>query len=120
MAAERQPVTHLIPRSWPPENLQIVAASGCVLRTADGSELLDAASGGLAATLGYGVPEVTEAIIERARKLQFAHSGHFATEAAERYACCSLVAPPLVATESQIDRIIKAASATWARGRRIN
>lgn len=87
MAAERQPVTHLIPRSWPPENLQIVAASGCVLRTADGSELLDAASGGLAATLGYGVPEVTEAIIEQARKLQFAHSGHFSGSTCPPAAC---------------------------------
>lgn len=86
MSTDKQPVSHLIPRTWPPEDLRIVAANGCVLRTDDGSELLDAASGGLAATLGYGVPEVTAAIIEQARKLQFAHSGHFTTEATELYA----------------------------------
>lgn len=53
MSTDKQPVSHLIPRTWPPEDLRIVAANGCVLRTDDGSELLDAASGGLARHLSY-------------------------------------------------------------------
>jgi len=86
MTEHEQSTRHLIPRSWPPESIGIASANGCVLRTAAGDELLDAASGALAATLGYAVPELTEALVTQAGKLQFAHSGHFATETVERYA----------------------------------
>jgi len=84
--ADDWPDAHLISRGWPPQALRVVAASGCTIRLQDGRELLDGASGALAATLGYGAPEVTEAIITQARQLQFVHSGHLSAETTERYA----------------------------------
>lgn len=78
--------SHLLPRGWPPARIEAVDAEGCVLRLADGSELLDAASGALAVTVGYRVPEIGAAIAAAAARLPFVHSGFFTNPGAEEYA----------------------------------
>ena len=78
--------SHLLSRGWPPGHPEVVEAEGRTIRTADGRTLLDGASGALAAVVGYGVPEIGEAVAKQARELAFAHSLHFTTEVAEAYA----------------------------------
>lgn len=78
-------LSHLIHRGWPPQHPTAVDAEGCVLRLDDGTELIDAASGALAVTVGYRVPEIAEAIAEKARRLPFVHSGFFTNRSAEEY-----------------------------------
>ena len=75
----------LLARGWPPEHPKVVRAQGRTLWTEEGEELLDGASGALAATVGYGVAEVAEAVGRQARELAFAHSLHFTTAEAEAY-----------------------------------
>ncbi len=52
----------------------VVAASGCVLRTADGRELLDFESGVWCANLGHGHPALTAALVKQA--VAVAHVGY--------------------------------------------
>lgn len=52
----------------------VVTASGCVLRTADGRELVDLESGVWCANLGHGHPAVTSALVEQAAAV--AHVGY--------------------------------------------
>jgi len=78
-------VSSLLGRGWPPRHPKVVRAQGRTLWTEGGEELLDGASGALAATLGYGVPEVAEAVGRQARDLAFAHSLYFTTTEAEAY-----------------------------------
>jgi len=78
-------MSFLLARGWPPEHPKVVRAQGRTLWTEEGKELLDGASGALAATVGYGVPEVAEAVARQARELAFAHSLHFTTVEAEAY-----------------------------------
>ncbi|MFI2751995.1 aspartate aminotransferase family protein [Cellulomonas sp. P22] len=52
----------------------VITASGCVLRTADGRELVDFESGVWCANLGHGHPAVTSALVDQA--LAVAHVGY--------------------------------------------
>lgn len=64
----------------------MIRTEGRTLWTADGRRLLDGASGALSATVGYGVPEVLDAVAAQVRELAFAHSLHFTTDTVESYA----------------------------------
>lgn len=77
------PTSHLIHRTWPPRTPTAVGAEGCVVRTADGREYLDATSGALAVTVGYGIPGIMAAVQEQAGTLPFAHSARFVSGIAE-------------------------------------
>jgi len=78
-------MSNLLARGWPPEHPKVVRAQGRTLWTEEGEELLDGASGALAATVGYGVSQVAKAVGRQARELAFAHSLHFTTAEAEAY-----------------------------------
>ncbi|MDM8085347.1 aspartate aminotransferase family protein [Cellulomonas cellasea] len=61
------PITSRIPLSGlPVEVPDVVGASGCVLRTVDGRELIDFESGVWCANLGHGHPAVTAALVKQA------------------------------------------------------
>lgn len=78
-------LSHLIHRGWPPQHPTAVDGEGCVLRLEDGTELIDAASGALAVTVGYRVPEIAAAIADVAARLPFVHSAFFTNRSAEEY-----------------------------------
>src|SRR3954453_21061387 len=63
-----------------------VSASGLTIRTADGSEIIDASGGAAVSCLGHGHPRVVEAIRRQAGQLAYAHTGFFSTEPAEELA----------------------------------
>lgn len=59
---------------------------GAFLIDGDGRRYLDACGGAAVSCLGHCHPKVMEAIAEQSAKLEYAHSGFFTTEAAERLA----------------------------------
>lgn len=63
-----------------------VSAKGCRIVDADGATWLDAGAGAGAATLGYGLAEVVDAITEQAAALPYAYGRHFTTTVQEELA----------------------------------
>ena len=63
-----------------------VAASGLIVRTADGREVIDASGGAAVSCLGHGHPAVVEAIQRQAATLGYVHSGFFTSAPAEALA----------------------------------
>ena len=59
---------------------------GAWIVSADGREILDAAGGAAVSCLGHGDPRVVEAIRRQAAQLDYAHTGAFTSEPAERLA----------------------------------
>lgn len=82
---------------------------GIYLHTLDGRTFLDASSGAVAANLGHGVPEIADAIQTQARRVGFAHTLRFETEALHEAATriCS-VAP------SHLERVFFASGGSEA------
>jgi len=78
------PSTHLaqFARGEAPERV-VSSGEGCYIRDRDGNRLLDAFAGLYCVNVGYGRPEIAEAIAEQARELAYYHAyaGH-GTEAA--------------------------------------
>jgi adenosylmethionine-8-amino-7-oxononanoate aminotransferase len=58
----------------------IESAKGVYLYDKKGKRYLDATGGPFVVNIGYGVPEIVEAIAEQARKVCFAYSADFVTE----------------------------------------
>ncbi|MCX7560277.1 aspartate aminotransferase family protein [Sulfitobacter sp. F26204] len=73
------PSTHLaeFARGNLPQRI-ITGASGCHIQDRDGNRLLDAFAGLYCVNVGYGRPEIAEAIADQARELAYYHSyvGH--------------------------------------------
>ncbi len=63
-----------------------VAGDGAVVVDANGRRYLDGAGGVFVAILGHSPAEVAEAVADQAGKLNFAYTGDFTTEPAERLA----------------------------------
>ena len=84
-------VFHRTTRSVPPV---AVAGEGIHLVDRDGRRYIDASGGAAVSCLGHGHPAVTEAMIEQARKLAFAHTGFFTSEPAEALADRLIEAAP--------------------------
>src|SRR5215470_11071387 len=63
-----------------------VGGNGPYIFDADGRKYLDASGGAAVSCLGHGHPRVTQAIIEQAQKLAFAHTSFFTNEPLERLA----------------------------------
>ena len=70
-------------RAVPP---MAVGGSGSWLRIADGREILDASGGAAVSCLGHGHPAVVAAVQAQAGALEYAHTGFFTNEPAERLA----------------------------------
>lgn len=85
----------LFPRNFRRTYPQAVRGEGCYVWTADGKKYLDAAGGAAVVSIGHGVEEIGRAMAEQAKKLAFAHTSQFHTEAAEQLAARLLeLAPP--------------------------
>jgi adenosylmethionine-8-amino-7-oxononanoate aminotransferase len=63
-----------------------VAGEGIFLIDSHGRRYLDACGGAAVSCLGHGHPKVIAAMAEQAARLQYAHTGFFTTEAAEKLA----------------------------------
>lgn len=78
------PSTHLaeFARGEAPQRI-VTGGSGCHIEDRDGNRLLDAFAGLYCVNVGYGRPEIADAIAEQARELAYYHAyvGH-GTEAA--------------------------------------
>ena len=58
-------LNHLAPTSDEPLMLEIVSASGCEMKTADGKTLIDLISGISVSNIGHCHPEVVNAVTEQ-------------------------------------------------------
>jgi adenosylmethionine-8-amino-7-oxononanoate aminotransferase len=76
-------VFHRFPRAAPP---LAVAGEGVWLIDAEGRRYLDACGGAAVSALGHGDRRIAEAIAQQAQRLEYAHSGFFASEPAEALA----------------------------------
>jgi adenosylmethionine-8-amino-7-oxononanoate aminotransferase len=63
-----------------------ISAEGIFITLADGRKIIDADGGAAVACLGHGDPRVIDAMIRQARKLDYAWSGAYSSEAAEALA----------------------------------
>jgi adenosylmethionine-8-amino-7-oxononanoate aminotransferase len=79
-------MTHLLHRSLRAVPPRAVSASGLIVRTEDGREIIDASGGAAVSCLGHGHPRIIAAIQRQAADLAFAHSGFFTTAPAEELA----------------------------------
>jgi adenosylmethionine-8-amino-7-oxononanoate aminotransferase len=61
-----------------------VSGDGAVIADANGKRYLDGAAGVFVAILGHSPTEIADAVAAQARQLNFAYTGDFTTEAAER------------------------------------
>lgn len=79
-------MTHIFHRSpkAPPE--LATAGHGSYIRSADGAEFFDGSGGAAVSCLGHAHPEVIDAVVRQIRKLEYAHTGFFSSEPAERLA----------------------------------
>jgi adenosylmethionine-8-amino-7-oxononanoate aminotransferase len=78
--------SHVLHRSLDSDIPVAVGGNGPYIFDADGRKYLDASGGAAVSCLGHGHPRVTEAIVEQARKLAFAHTSFFTNEPLERLA----------------------------------
>jgi adenosylmethionine-8-amino-7-oxononanoate aminotransferase len=79
-------MTHLLHRGLRDVPPKAVSASGLIVRTEDGREIIDASGGAAVSCLGHGHPRVIAAIQRQAEALAFAYSGFFTTAPAEELA----------------------------------
>ncbi len=79
-------MTHVFQRDIRAELPVVVGGSGVNLFDAAGNTYIDASGGAAVSCLGHGHPDVVEAVCRQAKKLAYAHTGFFTTEAAEALA----------------------------------
>lgn len=76
----------LFPRNFRKDYPEAVRGEGCFVYTGDGRKILDACGGAAVVSIGHGVEAVARAMGEQARKLAYAHSSQFITQAAAELA----------------------------------
>jgi adenosylmethionine-8-amino-7-oxononanoate aminotransferase len=79
-------MTHVLHRSLGDVPPRAVSASGLIIRTEDGREIIDASGGAAVSCLGHGHPRIVEAIQRQAAELAYVHSGFFTSGPAEELA----------------------------------
>lgn len=93
-AAETSVFPRLLDHSYP----NIERGEGVRLYTSDGSELLDACSGGaMVACLGHGASDIVRAARDQAQRISYVYNHHFSNEPQERLAArlIELAAPEM-------------------------
>ena len=83
MTMQKDRVFH---RDWKTALPMIDRGEGVYLYDAEGKKYLDGSGGPMVVNIGHGVQEVTDAMVEQARKVAFPYSGHFMSEAQARLA----------------------------------
>jgi len=79
-------MTHLLHRGLRDVPPRAVSASGLIVRTEDGREIIDASGGAAVSCLGHGHPRIIAAVQHQAAELAFAYNGFFTTAPAEELA----------------------------------
>lgn len=74
------------------EYRSVVHGKGIYLYDEDGNEYIDGSSGAVTASIGHGVQEIIDAMLEQAKKVSFVYRSQFTTNVAEDLAMkiCSL------------------------------
>lgn len=83
MTVHKDRVLH---RDWKNIPPMIDRGEGVYLYDAEGKRYLDGSGGPMVVNIGHGVREVTDAMVEQARKVAFPYSGHFMSESQARLA----------------------------------
>ena len=78
MPDQLDPVYH---KTWGRDYPVAVRAEGVYVYDANGRPYLDAVGGSFVVSIGHGVREVTDAMVEQARQVSFPYVGDFTTEA---------------------------------------
>ncbi|MGH7049695.1 MAG: aspartate aminotransferase family protein [Acetobacteraceae bacterium] len=87
-------VTHLLHRSLAAPPPMVESGHGIWLRLASGQEVIDGSGGAAVACLGHGEPRVIAAIAGQSRRIAYAHTWLFASQAAEDLAAWLLAGEP--------------------------
>src|SRR5215471_11425660 len=77
---------HVLQRNFSADMPVAAGGIGPYIFDAQGRKYLDASGGAAVSCLGHGHPRVTQAIIEQAQKLAFAHTSFFSNAPLERLA----------------------------------
>ncbi|KAF7553671.1 hypothetical protein G7Z17_g3474 [Cylindrodendrum hubeiense] len=77
---------HLLHRSLAQKPFMVESASGIELKLANGQTIIDACGGAAVALIGHGNEEVTQAMLEQARKVSYVHTQAYTTAPAEELA----------------------------------
>src|SRR6185295_10816693 len=77
---------HVLHRSFTFDLPIAVRGNGPYIYDSTGRKYLDASGGAAVSCLGHNHPKITEAIINQARQLEFAHTSFFTNEPMERLA----------------------------------
>lgn len=64
----------------------VAYGKGIYLYDTDGKEYIDGSSGAVTASIGHGIPEIADAMMEQAKKVSFAYRSQFTSEPAEKLA----------------------------------
>src|SRR5207302_10383755 len=78
--------SHVLHRAFLADIPVAVGGNGPYIFDRDGRKYVDASGGAAVSCLGHGHPKVTEAIIDQARRLAFAHTSFFTNEPLEQLA----------------------------------
>ena len=73
----------LLHRSFLETPHKVVKGEGSYLHLEDGRLILDACGGAAVSILGHGNEEVTQAMIDQARRVSYVHTGAYTTDSAE-------------------------------------
>ncbi len=87
-------MSKVFPRNFKQSLPKISHGEGIFLFDADGNRYIDAASGALSANIGYGVPEVVDAISSQTAAVPFAHGSAWENEISENAAAMILDISP--------------------------
>ena len=79
-------MTHIFHRNPTSPPAVAVMGKGAYLQTADGAQFFDGSGGAAVSCLGHAHPEVIDAVVQQMHKLEYAHTGFFSSEPAERLA----------------------------------
>jgi hypothetical protein len=76
----------ILPRSFAKDYPIAVRAEGARIWDSDGREFIDLSGSAAVNFIGFGIPEISDALDAQARTLPFVHSSQFTSEIAERFA----------------------------------
>jgi len=79
-------MTHIFHRSPSSPPAIAVHGEGGFIHSADGQQFFDGSGGAAVSCLGHGHPEVIDAVVQQMHKLEYAHTGFFSSEPAEKLA----------------------------------
>lgn len=87
-------MTHILHRSMRGVPPRAVSASGLLIHTEDGRDIIDASGGAAVSCLGHGHPAVVAAVQRQVAEMAYAHTGFFTSAPAEELAALLVAHAP--------------------------